>query len=558
MKRLCKILIFSFIASAFLLATGCKDFHDVDSERLLFDEEYQMKSPTDTLYSMVGIFSQLQKISQNYVLLGELRGDLLDVTGSSNQYLKEINNFEISENNPYVNNIKDYYSIINNCNYVIHNIDTAYVSKGQKVMYKTFAAAKAIRAWTYMQIALNYGKAKYYTNPIVTMADANKSYPEYSITELADLLIEDLLPWKDIRNPQIGSIGSNTDTRYSYFPIRFLLGDLYLWKGDYLNAANEYRDLMYNGSYIISPDFNDRAKIANNVLDSWESFKWTDIFARSSSENITSIAVSTQYGVKFDLDSLNYKHMFKPSAAAINNWLSQQYYPHAAWNTTFRKYLSANYGVTSDSLTDIRMLSSYNDTYSLSTRISTASPSSYFINKFSYMDFQYDDYTKNVLIYRSALLYLRYAEAVNRLGKPNLAFAVLRFGLTNSNISSSKVVPKWEKPTPLPNYMNFTDVRFDRNIGIRSRGLGPVNQDSSYVIPSKSSLSDSVLYVEDLIQKELALETAFEGNRFQDLMRFAYRRNDPAYLADKVAAKYTQNKAAIRSKLMNTANWFIK
>ena len=91
------------------------------------------------------------------------------------------------------------------------------------------------------------------------------------------------------------------------------------------------------------------------------------------------------------------------------------------------------------------------------------------------------------------------------------------------------------------------------------RGLGNVNMDTTYyIIPSLASLPDSILFVEDKIQEELALETAFEGNRFQDLMRFAIRRNDNAYLADKVAAKHTTDKQAIRNKLMNKENWFVK
>ncbi|HRG04295.1 MAG TPA: RagB/SusD family nutrient uptake outer membrane protein, partial [Paludibacteraceae bacterium] len=69
---------------------------------------------------------------------------------------------------------------------------------------------------------------------------------------------------------------------------------------------------------------------------------------------------------------------------------------------------------------------------------------------------------------------------------------------------------------------------------------------------------DSIEFVEDKIQQELALETAFEGNRFQDLMRFAIRRNDNAYLADKVASKHTANKEAIRNKLMTRENWYIR
>lgn len=65
------------------------------------------------------------------------------------------------------------------------------------------------------------------------------------------------------------------------------------------------------------------------------------------------------------------------------------------------------------------------------------------------------------------------------------------------------------------------------------------------------------MYVEDKIILELALETAFEGGRFHDLMRIATRRGDNAYLADKVAESHTGDKEAIRSKLMVESNWYL-
>lgn len=56
-----------------------------------------------------------------------------------------------------------------------------------------------------------------------------------------------------------------------------------------------------------------------------------------------------------------------------------------------------------------------NDDYYIYKYLSLNNPSVDFRNR-----------AKQVLIYRKALLYLRYAEALNRAGKPNAAFAVIK------------------------------------------------------------------------------------------------------------------------------------
>ena len=174
--------------------------------------------------------------------------------------------------------------------------------------------------------------------------------------------------------------------------------------------------------------------------------------------------------------------------------------------------------------------------------------------------------SKALPVYRISMLYSRYAEAVNRLGKPKLAFAVIKQGLTKSVIESDSIVPASEKYlnpndslSSLIDYVDFTDDVFDDNRGIHERGSGNTNVVSSFKIPSLATLQDSVEYVEDAIMYENALEFAFEGNRFQDLMRVSLRRNNPSYLADKVSAKYTADrKDAIKDLLMDTQNWYLK
>jgi len=57
---------------------------------------------------------------------------------------------------------------------------------------------------------------------------------------------------------------------------------------------------------------------------------------------------------------------------------------------------------------------------------------------------------------------------------------------------------------------------------------------------------------------ERARELAFEGERFYDLIRIAERRNDPSFLAKKVAAKYPAGqRQAMYNLLLDRKNWYI-
>jgi hypothetical protein len=68
--------------------------------------------------------------------------------------------------------------------------------------------------------------------------------------------------------------------------------------------------------------------------------------------------------------------------------------------------------------------------------------------------------------------------------------------------------------------------------------------------------------VEAGIINELALETAFEGTRWPDLLRVAIRRNDASFLADKIYNKLSKNPvtagiaADVKRKLAER-DWFL-
>lgn len=94
-----------------------------------------------------------------------------------------------------------------------------------------------------------------------------------------------------------------------------------------------------------------------------------------------------------------------------------------------------------------------------------------------------------------------------------------------------------------------------RNNGIRGRAANS---------PVPILTTNAIVDTENKIIAEEALETAFEGYRWQDLLRIALRREttEPNYLADKIAAKFEAagdgaSAALVRSRLSNKANWYL-
>jgi hypothetical protein len=538
--------------AVFVIAVSCDTLMDVDSGQVVFPGDHRLNTPGEIGYPMIGIFTQLEKLADSYLLLGELRGDLMDITENTRPDLREIYDFDISPGNRF-NRIEDYYAVINNCNYLIRNVDTSIVLGAEKVMYREFAAAKAVRAWTYMQIALNYGTATYYEDPIMNVNDAEQPYPEYTLEELAPVLIADLEPWKDIQRPESISLGEDMSSSNLYFPVAFLLGDLHLWMGEYEEAAMEYYDLMAEQEFLIHEFFQSTWSVINGVFVIPESINWWFLFGLNSSnvEQITMIAASTEFGQGSFLDSVMYNNFeVAPSEVSISNWEDQVYYHNST---------AVNQG-------DLRALGSYFDSDIITSSgtifsFGTGLPEPGIIGKYISMS---TSTSRAVYIYRSGLLYLRYAEAVNRAGKPNLAFAVLKNGLSRETMETDTLVPPAEKylnpaDSTLYSYMDFSDIMFESNIGVHARGCGNTHLSPEYRLPSLPDLQDSIDYVEELIVTELALETAFEGNRFHDLMRISLRHGGTDYLADKVAAKYAEEgrEEEIRVLLQNQQNWYL-
>lgn len=143
----------SFLALLLLLGlSSCSDMLNTHSDLVEFAEDNKLDTPEDSVYSVMGILHQMQKIADRTVLLGELRADLMEPTAKASADLKAIASCIVPATNPY-NSISDYYAVINNCNYFLHHVDTTLRKRNRSVFAREYAAVKAFRAWTYLQAA---------------------------------------------------------------------------------------------------------------------------------------------------------------------------------------------------------------------------------------------------------------------------------------------------------------------------------------------------------------------------------------------------------------------
>ena len=149
--------------------TSCEDFFTQESDDVLYADQEHLNIAEDSIYSVTGILTKLQALADRTVLLGELRGDLVDLTTVANNDLREIYEFNVSDDNKY-NQPSDYYAVINNCNYYLAHRDSTLKTGSTNVVIDEYIAVAAWRAWAYLQLARIYcGNADGLTIPFFTV-----------------------------------------------------------------------------------------------------------------------------------------------------------------------------------------------------------------------------------------------------------------------------------------------------------------------------------------------------------------------------------------------------
>lgn len=584
MKQNMKRDLIAFGLAAFILLSlaSCKKMMDVlPEDKVDVSQTYRDRADADAV--VLGIYGKFTGLGKQYILMNELRADLMDVTPNSDPYMVQLSNQNVTEDNPYASP-RPFYELILNCNDALKNFNIMVKESRMSVdeYQKRYSDIGALRSWLYLQLGIQFGQVPYITNTIENVDDVKNvaNYPKISFDALIDSLIDftSKLPYQESYAYPTGTSlivtidGSSTNKIFVSKPA--LLGDLYLWKGEYLKAATAYKKILtaednnpnidfmfnyYRMGYNSSPSAEtsvyytkaqDESTLVNSVTTGWRSMFALPNTNRSwNSEWVWSMPYSASFkpGNPFIemCSSINGKYQVKPSQQAIDNWNAQ----------------TQRNGIP------------YDARGKLSYSLESGNP---VITKFTDNGVMLTALNKggNWNILRAAGVHLKFSEAANRDGKGKLAWALLNVGIRISfyngtylygikipaNISPANIDELNTQMTPYSEPY-FFDARDNsdvargiwyRNIGVRTR---------ANVVPLPETLQTDVQGLEDKLIDEGALELAFEGTRWSDLMRIARRRNDPSYLADKIYQKLLKSGSPYateaRAKLMNPANWYL-
>lgn len=588
--------------------TSCDDFFDQKSDDVLYADNEHLNNAVDTVYSVIGILNKLQNLADRTILLGEVRGDLVDLTMTASNDLRELANFNVSDDNKY-NAPADYYAVINNCNYFIAHADTALRSNGSEYVFmKEYAVVKAIRAWTYLQLVLNYGQVPFSTEPLLSKeaAETVEQTAKADLQTICTYFINDLATLPERYNteyPYYGKIRYIEDPSYTlFFPLSIVRGDLYLWRASVTGSKEDYRQAALNYyQYINERNGTNTAYPTSFAAVMWTigSSAWTSRHIRNMSfydnekwsengELITLIAGDSirSDGNYSELRNLfnsteenEYKVSITPSQRMVDISAAQAY-AHLSFNGMSVEYVPS--GLSKHQSGDLR-LSWYWDEDFTRDRVTGERIETQFIDKYS---------TKNVHIYRRMMVYLRMAEALNGAGYPRMAFQILSEGLSDKVIQE-KVIPYYmtddKSDSLFLSKFEFPDTRYavvdegdiigsasssHNMLGIHTRGSGWTPMNEFYQLPNDTIEPDVAkraqltaqqqAVVDSLLLNECALELAFEGTRFYDIMRFALRQSNPGqFMAQHIYARRGEEKASdmqaeIKSSLTDQRNWYLR
>ena len=612
LQRKTALVLLSAIGLSFSFLLSCEKFIDPEQELIRRSDE-MFADWGEYRSAAMGLYALQQQLVEQIVVLGELRADLLKITENATPELIDVYNFNIQKDNPYASPI-NFYKLISACNKLIRQIKSAHpdvLDKNKPINNydRLYGEVLCMRAWAYFNAVRIYNKVPY-INEVLTEAEdivnfinsgstfkvpvyikyAPDGFHNDTIRDTTIVLTKQYLDQKsvidtfttqlqdDIKATGVNHSIDNGDVTWSVtiwndYARHALLGQMFLFDGNYGKAIEHFNPILYDNS-------SETSEIRYGLDSKFRGNSWKNIFRNIEPyEHIFTLWFGKSYQQTNELQSMfsilspnNY--MMKPTASCIGYWESIWNNPVVQLdNNNPEKSIVIDPGIPGDFYRGYGVSYKY---YKYGEEMSVDDVSGMLLKKLAGKDIDVQLMMQNVdtvvtkynidkneyahdanfIVYRAAGIHLYAAEI----------YALWQFDHSG--------IIRAETNTSL-NILNDGSYSNRNQLGVRGRvgfsdGYEAIRiPDIIYIhdpITNKilgyydytNKLSRKQEYLMDKILEERARELAFEGERFYDLIRIAKRRNDPSYLADRVAAKFSgADKEKIRQLLMDEQNWYI-
>jgi len=582
-----------------ITVSSCKNAFDVKPSGAV-DATNAYQNVYDANSAVIGIYGQFLGLADRYIVLNELRADLVSPTANADVYLNQLNTHSETTDNPWADP-KPWFKVILSINDAMYHFDDMLkTGKLKPVDYQQrYSDLGVLRAFLYLQVAAQYGTVPYITDPLSNISDLNDAtkFPRLTIDQLLPKLaafVND--PARNLENyagtdPITGStagalLTAVTDgaayyggagagnSQYYFVPKYIIAGDINLWAGNYNQASIDYKYLMEYGAQrggytdaaqskytqfkVTGSDFAivyDQNGVLTDSNIGGTTNNYREIFGMTSGSP-TNTADEFHWRIPFNpadnIDPLidlfanngSGKYLLAPSQAIINNFNSQ--------------VQTNGYNFDGRSKVAIR---------TINAQPVIAKHIYYYLDPNTFQPINPIQKLGVWLIYRTSALQNHFAESALNDGQNRVAYSLYDRGIQrmfnplSPNVPGGTVDITNTEQSFLPPPYDF-DARsggpqgyhFDwyREIGTRTR---------AGLVSSPLSLMNDKIGLENAIIDENARELCFEGYRWTDLVRIARRRGDPAFLADKIYNKLVLEgnpaAAAVRAKLMDPNGWYM-
>ncbi len=365
----CSCYIVIGILTGFLVS--CESFFHPPQDMVL-DFEETFSDWNEYRSAELGLYKLQQDLVDQLVILGELRGDLLEVTPNADADLLEVYNFNMGPDNKYGSPIP-FYRLIGACNNLSNQLESAHpevlMPRSDITPYtRLYGEVICMRAWAYFNAVRIFEEVPYIWPDLIS-AESIQEYVNTGFTVIDTMRIiygpdgyhNDTIYMDTIQldraflnlhavidtfttqiNERVREVGVlhnliNGDpswevTIWTKPSMHCLMGQMYLHDGNLWAAREHFDQILYfndfNNSegYYVRYGLDSKFRAVYDKFGNFTASTWKNIFLGfDRDEHILTVWFNKSYQQQNDLQNFfsnvePNRYMLKPTHLAILNW----------------------------------------------------------------------------------------------------------------------------------------------------------------------------------------------------------------------------------------------